>query len=50
MESRTSPGKKGSVQPMSGYLRASFCRSSLLYRPVALVVGGNPVALASRQR
>ena len=30
MESRTSPGKKGSVQPISEYLEGAFCRFSLV--------------------
>ena len=38
MESRTSPGKRGSVQPLSGYPVGAFCLSFLEYRPVLAVL------------
>ena len=50
MESRTSPGKKGSVQPISEYLKGVFCRFSLVCRHDAAVGDGSPVVVASRYR
>src|SRR5438270_3356367 len=50
MESRTSPGKSGSVQPLSEYREDAFCRFSWGCRCVGAVVGGSPVAATSRSR
>ena len=41
MESRTSPGKKGSVQPISVYPMGAFSRFSLVCTPVELVAIGS---------
>jgi hypothetical protein len=44
MESRTAPGKGGSVQPISEYLKHVSCRFSWVYRFAAGVGDGSPFA------
>ncbi len=46
MESRTSPGKKGSVQPISGSRVAFERHCSWGYLGVSAVAGDNPAAVS----
>ncbi len=50
MESRTSPGKKGSVQPISECLKDVFGRFSWGYRCAAEVGDDSPFVSARRWR